>query len=510
MNAEFASYIVGASFGLFLCVQYIAFYFILSRNTDAKKNKSDVVYIALIGVSILLYGIFGCLQMMNTDPYLQSLFYKLKLSSGILLLLFYVLLLRFILILIKDMTFVETDEYKESTRKYVLLMIGVNTLMIILVMFTDLIISHEKPEYNLTGLVFPAFFVIIAVVEYIEFVTLMKKEEGKISPMNKIRFKTILWTGTVPVILALAEILIRVFVGPETTTSYGSFFMYGIFFLSLGLSLNLMFEYMGVLSRMSESNRKMSELNKKMLDEVRTAQSLQFSLLPIDKQREIQKLLDMEISYMPMQSVGGDYYDFYQIDDRKLLMILGDASGHGIYAAMIWAMLKVEVEEIIEENQISDLAQAFTLLNKRITRILENTYSYATLFSCLIDLNSHSLTYISAGHTDQFYFSKRDQSVVKIRNRNPIIGTFKNAKYNADGISNQPGDAILLFTDGVSDAINPEGIPIGEQRLEDMFLEACQNADTASLILNNMLSSIEEFCEGTIQHDDRTMMVIKL
>jgi len=51
---------------------------------------------------------------------------------------------------------------------------------------------------------------------------------------------------------------------------------------------------------------------------------------------------------------------------------------------------------------------------------------------------------------------------------------------------------------------------IGERRLEDMFLDACQNADNASLILNNMLSSIEEFCEGTIQHDDRTMMVIKL
>ena len=510
MNVELASYIVGASFGLFLCVQYIVFYFILLANMDAKKNKSDVVYIALIGVSIMAYGILGSLQMLNTAPYLQVVFFRLKLSAGVILLSFYVLLLRFILILIKDMTFVETDEYKESTRKYLLLMTGVSVVFIVFIIFTNLVIDMDTGTYRLTGLIYPAFFVIIAIIEYIEFYRLLKKEEGKITPMNRMRFKTILWTGIVPVIFALIEILIRMFVSHTITMQYGSFFMYGIFFLSLGLSLNLMFEYMSVMTRMSETNRKLSTLNKQILDEVRTAQSLQFSLLPIEKQREIQKHVDMEISYMPMQSVGGDYYDFYQIGDNKILMILGDASGHGIYAAMIWAMLKVEVEEIIEENQISDLAQAFTLLNKRITRILENTYSYATLFSCMINLEDHNLTYISAGHTDQFYYSKRDDSVVKIRNRNPIIGTFKNAKYSADGISNAPGDAILMFTDGVIEGVNPEGMQIGDRRLEDMFLEACRNGDNASLILNNMLSSIEEFTEGTIQHDDRTMMVIKL
>jgi len=83
MNVELASYIVGASFGLFLCVQYIVFYFILLANMDAKKNKSDVVYIALIGVSIMAYGILGSLQMLNTDPYLQVVFYRLKLSAGV-------------------------------------------------------------------------------------------------------------------------------------------------------------------------------------------------------------------------------------------------------------------------------------------------------------------------------------------------------------------------------------------------------------------------------------------
>jgi sigma-B regulation protein RsbU (phosphoserine phosphatase) len=218
----------------------------------------------------------------------------------------------------------------------------------------------------------------------------------------------------------------------------------------------------------------------------------------------------MEISYMPMQSVGGDYYDFYKLDESNLLIFLGDASGHGVYAAMIWAILKVEVEELIENKYFSNLSQAFTLLNQRITRILENTYSYATLFACSVNLENRVINFISAGHTDQLYYSKTEKIVKRIRNKNPIIGTFKNAKFTSDAISCVSGDVLLLFSDGIVEGLNPEGMQLGKERLERIFYDVAGQGGKASEMIGDVLIRLEDFFEGTLQKDDRTVMVIKL
>ena len=510
MSGEVISYLIAGSFGLFLCIQYVAFNLILNQTKEAKKQKSDLLYIAFIGVMTLTASIFGLTAHYTATGFAQSILVKMRWISVLCSITGYVMLSRFILVFIKDMTFVETDEYKGNTRKYLFVFRIVTALIGLTVLLSPFVITEQSKVHPIFGWGLVAYFITFSLLEFFEFKRMLKKETGKISPINRLRFTTILWSGIIPFLLAAIELGLRIVIGDNWFAQYGSIYMYGSFILSLGLSFNLIFEYMEVLNRITETNRKLSDLNKKIMDEVRTAQSLQISLLPIDKQREIQKTLDMEISYMPMQSVGGDYYDFYQLDENQVLMLLGDASGHGIYAAMIWAMLKVEVEELIEEKHFYDIAHAFTLLNKRITRILENTYSYATLFCCLINLEKKYFSYISAGHTDQLYYSKKDNSVVKIKNKNPIIGSFKNAKYNADTISNNEGDVILLFTDGVMEGVNPLNEQVGITRMENIFLDACNNGENSSIILSNVLSEIEEFCEGTMQHDDRTLMIIKL
>jgi sigma-B regulation protein RsbU (phosphoserine phosphatase) len=213
---------------------------------------------------------------------------------------------------------------------------------------------------------------------------------------------------------------------------------------------------------------------------------------------------------MPMQSVGGDYYDFYRLDNNNILIFLGDASGHGVYAAMIWAILKVEVEELIEAQKFMDLSQAFTYLNQRITRILENTYSYATLFACLISLEENTIHYISAGHIDQLYYHDKEQTVNKISNKNPIMGTFKSAKFNADSMRTGHGDYILMYSDGIIEGFNPDGEQLGKDRMCEIFSEVVRGGGKASDIISGMLLKLEDFFEGTLQKDDRTLMVIKL
>ncbi len=510
MSMEQLTYIIGGVFGLFLCFQYVIFYITLARNSRILGIKPELLFIASVGFTIFLFALFSLLKTYTSDSVLQSVYFKIRYGTSIITLVSYILLMRSILISVKDMTFVETDDYKETTKKYIYLLLGLSAAFILIFLVTPWFISASPLKLNMLSLGFPVFLIGIGSLEIFEFTRIMRVEKGKISHINSRRFYSILWMGTILLAVGVLETILLIFKGTDVLQNVGSLYMYCTSLVSIGLSLNLLFEYMEVMSRMQESNKKLSDLNKKIMDEVRTAQSLQISLLPIDKQREIQKKIDMEISYMPMQSVGGDYYDFYSLDKDQILMLIGDASGHGVYAAMIWAMLKVEVEELIEEKAFKDLADAFSLLNMRITRILENTYSYATLFSCIINRKKNALTFISAGHTDQLYFSREQDSVLHIRNKNPIIGTFKNAQYSSDTITSQDGDVLLLFTDGVPEGVNPQGEQLEHTRLQDMFLEACHAGDTASDILNNMLSELEEYSEGALQHDDRTIMVVRL
>jgi serine phosphatase RsbU (regulator of sigma subunit) len=510
MNGQQVSYFIGGSFGLFLCIQYLAYHLILSKNRETKTIKEDLIFIGVVGITIFLCALFGYISAISYRMALQVIFFRLKVVSSIATVVVFVKLLRFFLIFIKDLGFVETDEYKHNTKKYLYLFYGVSIALAGIVLFTNLIVSAERPSYNISGLIFLVYLLAVGIFEVIEFIKILRKEEGKITKINQIRFHTVLWGGVIGLGMGITEIALMLITRGDFTISVGSIFMYGAAILCVALSLNLLFEYLEVLTRMSESNKKLTDLNKKIMDDIRTAQSLQISLLPLDKQRELQHYLDMELSYMPMQSVGGDYYDFYNLGDDEFLIMLGDASGHGVYAAMIWAMLKVEVEELIEEKVFTDIADAFTILNRRITKILENTYSYATLFACIINQREKSISYISAGHTDQLFYSMREGDVVKIRNKNPIVGTFKKAKYVADSISYVEGDIFLLFTDGVSEGIGPDGSQVGLSRLQDIFLNSCKADGNAFVIISNVLSEIEEFTQGTIQQDDRTIMVIKL
>ena len=119
------------------------------------------------------------------------------------------------------------------------------------------------------------------------------------------------------------------------------------------------------------------------------------------------------------------------------------------------------------------------------------------------------VSYISAGHTDQIYYRNNTKELLRIRNKNPIIGTFRNAKFTSDTIMAEPGDVIVMYSDGIVEGTNPEGEQLGKERLDELFMRVGNEGD-ATAIIGRMLLQLEDFFEGTIQKDDRTLMVIKL
>ncbi len=499
------SYLASICFCLFLIVQSVIYYMFMAGNPELLRSRRDLPIIITIAFNIILSEMMVFAG--RFFPMYSGITYKLSIVFGISALFFYVLFLRFISVSIKDSTFVETDGYKKKNRIF-LICFSILCALSILVIFV--FYTNENIFFIGFQVAMVILLAVIGTIERLEFKSILRHEIGKITPMNLLRYKFLLAAGLIAIFSGIMEIVFRIFNYTWFDDTLGAPFAYGTGILIIGLSLNFVFEYLNVLTRANESNKKLSELNRQMMDDVRTAQSLQISLLPLDKQKIIQNFIDMEISYMPMQSVGGDYYDFYKLDDSNLLLFLGDASGHGVYAAMIWAILKVEVEELIENKYFDNLAQAFTLLNQRITRILENTYSYATLFACSINLETRVVHYISAGHTDQLYYSCREKTIKRVRNKNPIIGTFKNAKFTADSIEGRAGDVLMLFSDGIVEGINPDGIQLGKENLEKIFLEVGAKDGTASGMIGDILMKLEDYFEGTLQKDDRTIMVIKL
>lgn len=507
MNALLISFLVSVCFCLFLIIQSLIYFIFISKKPELLRTRSDLPIIIIIALSVVLSDSMVLAGFIY--PGFSVVLDKFSLSFGITGLFSYILFLRFISASIKDTGFTETEAYKKKNRRFLLSFSILGILNIILIF-----IFYNKNSSTGYFFIFQIFMVLllfgIGITEQREFNRVLKIEIGKITPMNLIKYRTLLIAGIIAMLSGILDITLNLLNVKWFISSLGSPYAYGTSILMIGLSLNFVFEYLNVLTRANETNKKLTELNRQMMDDVRTAQSLQISLLPLDKQKFIQNFIDMEISYMPMQSVGGDYYDFYKLDDNNLLLFLGDASGHGVYAAMIWAILKVEVEELIENKYFDNLSQAFTLLNQRITRILENTYSYATLFACSINLESRVINFISAGHTDQLYYSKQEKTVKRVRNKNPIIGTFKNAKFTADSINCRSGDALLLFSDGIVEGINPEGKQLGKERLEKIFLEVTKESGTASGMIGDILMRLEDFFEGTLQKDDRTLMIIKL
>jgi len=485
-------YVLGGSFGLFLMVQYVAFLFFLLRKSGMKEVKPDLLYIILAGGMISLVALVSLLG--------NNMWWNVEWALLLGVVGSFVFLFRYIFVFVKDMAFVETDGYRGYTRWYV----AIYTVLALCGAVMLLVVRGEGYiSWFQTGMV--VWFVLTGILEGREFFSLMKRERGKLSPINILRYRTLLFGGETGIILFVVAILQR-WDNPLLASVAEAM---GFVLLALSMSFYLIFEYIEISNREAESRRRLADVNRKVMEEIRTAQSLQISLLPIDRQRAIQKIIDMEISYMPMQSVGGDYYDMFILSDDLLLFMLGDASGHGVYAAMIWAMLKVEVEELIEEQRFSHLAEAFGVLNRRITRILENTYSYITLFSVLVNRKTKTLHYLSAGHIDQLFYCTQEDEVKRLKNKNPIVGTFKNARFQEDVIKYHSGDVLLLFSDGVIEGVNPAGEQVGQEHLMQIFDEVVRGTSSASDVIAGMLMHLEDFYEGAVQDDDRTFMAIR-
>jgi len=203
------------------------------------------------------------------------------------------------------------------------------------------------------------------------------------------------------------------------------------------------------------------------------------------------------------RTVGGDYYDFLPYPDGRVGLVLGDVSGKGIPAAILMASLQARVHLLAEEP--GDLSKMMARLN----RILAGhcpTNRFVSLFFCVLDPASGALDYCNAGHNPPLLM-RRSGEVERLQGSGPVLGILPDVGFTQRTVTMDRGDLLLLFSDGVTEAVNPAGEEFGEERLVQEVL-AGGDADPRDIV-DRVLLALGAWSAGAPPADDVTLLAAR-
>lgn len=247
-------------------------------------------------------------------------------------------------------------------------------------------------------------------------------------------------------------------------------------------------------------NRIIAKHNERMKKELDVGQEIQLSMLP--KTYPPTDLLDMYAMLDPAREVGGDLYDFFMIDDDHLLFGIGDVSGKGVPAALFMAVTKTLVKA--HGGKIYSPSEIMTSVNVDINAANEQSM-FVSYFLGILHLTTGRLYYTNAGHL--LPILKYKGSCRKLEGfHGPVLGAIEDYVYTEASIELQPGEILLLYTDGVSEAMNEKQEIYTDDRLI-RCMNRSQNTSTQELI-NAISRDVVLYRKNEEQSDDITMLAL--
>lgn len=251
-------------------------------------------------------------------------------------------------------------------------------------------------------------------------------------------------------------------------------------------------------------NARLLEEEKTLLalqNELKMAGEIQRKLLP-DNPPDISGF-EMFAVNIPAKSVGGDYYDFLDLPNHRLAFCIADITGKGMPAAMLMASLQATLRSQVLVNE--EPATCMTRTNKLLYRNTEST-KFATMFYGTLDTETGILNYTNGGHDCPIVF-RQGQPPVHLEATGLILGIFEESEYTKQQITLEPGDLLLLFSDGITEAMDPDMEMYGLERLQNLVNENSEKK--VSELADIILKDIRSHAKRADQSDDITMMLIK-
>ncbi len=268
----------------------------------------------------------------------------------------------------------------------------------------------------------------------------------------------------------------------------------------LAESFNLMTTSIQDLLRQSAEKERMEE-------ELRIARQIQMSLLP----KDAVKIPGLTIAALclPATEVGGDYYDFISLDGNRMALLIADVSGKGTSAALYMAELKGLVLSL---SQIYDSPRKLLVEANKILAANLDSRSFITMVYAVIDMDAKKMTYARAGHNPilQLTFIGNETRVLAPEGLGLALdrGTRFEEILTEESVALCSGDLFLFFTDGVSEAMNPQADLFGESRLREIIERHSGLAPEE--LREKIIDEVFAFAEGEDQHDDMTMVLVRV
>jgi phosphoserine phosphatase RsbU/P len=242
-----------------------------------------------------------------------------------------------------------------------------------------------------------------------------------------------------------------------------------------------------------------SQDKRRMEEQLAVAREIQQALLP--RPNKDLAYIRACSQNLPCHEVGGDYFDYFDLENGRFGFAVGDVAGKGISAALLASL----IQGLLSAQALVDIPLPVMISNINRNLVQRGTGNrFVTFFFGVIDADG-SCTYINAGHNPPFLLGP-DGSIKELTEGGMVLGLFAGAPYEAATVKLQPGDHLVLFTDGVIEALNRSGEEFGMERLVSLMQANAHS--TAPEILACMRESVLTFSANTPQHDDITMMVL--
>jgi len=245
----------------------------------------------------------------------------------------------------------------------------------------------------------------------------------------------------------------------------------------------------------SERERFQSELG--------IAHDIQMGLLPVPLPPSARSRVDLHAAILPAREVGGDLYDYFMLPDGRLCLTIGDVSGKGVPAALFMAVTRTLIRASAEDE--TDPALMMQRVNNRLSENNPNLM-FVTLLIGVLDLDTGDLAWANGGHPPPAVVGA-DGAVRLLQGRSgPACGVQENLVYQRLSERLAPGDTFVGYTDGITEANNPEGAQYGNERL--LARLAGQHA-SAGALTQALLGDVRRFAGGAEQFDDITLIVVR-
>jgi sigma-B regulation protein RsbU (phosphoserine phosphatase) len=267
--------------------------------------------------------------------------------------------------------------------------------------------------------------------------------------------------------------------------------------------LRLMITFGNIIASRLLNYSLLKERQQRRLMEAERAQAaaIQRNLLP----KSIPEVAGYQIFAMQEQSqqVGGDLYDLALLPDGSLIFLMGDVSGKGMGAALLMSDILASFRILYHETSF-DMTRAVEMVSMELCRHSEAD-EYATLFVGIIEPHTHRISYVNAGHNPPLLVHS-DGRLERLEATGIMIGAFEGMTWERQEIALEPGDLLLAYTDGVTEARHGEEL-YSQERWENQAID--WRAHNAAEIIDFSIENIKRFVGEFPQSDDITLLVVK-